>query len=272
VSSQATKGTIIMTSSNDFDPHQRRITVCAKRFFAAWQFISKEESRYYYLNGVYIEPHKDGVVTMTATDGRTLASVRDANAVFEGTAGWICALPKQQFLTLIKREDAGHLHFIGNGVYLTDSSMSHHEWNTPDFDPTLIATYHMAAGYCPPIDGAFPDWRRVVPQNFATQSERISLDATLIDRFTKGIKAMQDSKKSVGIDIATPPDDETPIIIRAGNEPDFFGVIMPRRSLRTDARIPDWLALPEPKAKPEPANDPMPDAESELVKSGTFAA
>ncbi|WP_417624985.1 hypothetical protein [Paremcibacter congregatus] len=242
--------------NEDFDPAKRRITVCAKRFYAAWQFISYEETRYY-LTGVYIEPHKDGGVTMTATDGHTMAVIRDEKAYFEGDAGWICQVPKQPFNSMMKRANAGSLHFVGNSVYLTDSIMGVIA-REPEFDPTQITHQHLAIAFAEPIDGVFPDWRRVVPQNFAQQSERISIDAMLIDRFTRAIKVMQDSKKTVGIDIATPPDDQTAIIIRAEIEPDFFGVIMPRRSTRADGRIPSWLDLPDPEQKPAPANDAKP--------------
>ncbi|RCK40460.1 hypothetical protein [Thalassospira xiamenensis] len=72
-----------MTNPNNLIPGNRRITVSAKHFYAAWQFVSTEKTRYY-LNGVYIEPHKDGGVLLIATDGHSMAVIRDATARFEG--------------------------------------------------------------------------------------------------------------------------------------------------------------------------------------------
>lgn len=240
----------------EFNPANRRISVCAKRFFAAWQFISDEETRYY-LNGVYIEPHPDGGVIMTATDGHTLASVRDQTAYIEGTGGWICGLPKKPFHTSLKLKDAGTLHFVGRSAYLTNMILGR-DATLPNFDPTIITHVHMAIAYANPIDGTFPDWRRVIPTNFAEQSERISVDMKLLERFKAAILPLQDEKKAVGINIATPPDDASPIIIHADAVPDFFGVVMPRAHKSNNPRLPDWLGLPKADAKPEPANDAKP--------------
>ncbi|MBC05689.1 hypothetical protein [Thalassospira sp.] len=251
----------------DFIPANRRISVCAKRFYAALQFISTEETRYY-LNGVFIEPHKDGGVTMTATDGWTMACVRDKTALFEGDGGWICPVPKGPFTNALKRKDAGTLHFVGSTAYLTDSLIGAAATDT-EFDPTQITPLHNAIAYAKPIDGRYPDWRAVVPKDFNKQAEQMSFDVTLLDRFTKAITPLQDSKKHVGINLVTPPDEQSPIVIRADLVPDFFGILMPRRASSDQATIPYWMHLPaKQERKPKPAND----AEAELVKSGRSAA
>ncbi|PKR57472.1 hypothetical protein [Thalassospira lohafexi] len=265
----------IHKKNDDFDPTKRRITVCAKRFFAAWQFISTEESRPY-LNGVYIEPHKDGGVTMTATGGHTLASVRDDQAIFVGKTGWICPVPKS-FLTMLNRKDAGHLHFVGDSVYLTDNMLGYYDVTHPSFDPTEIIPRHMAVGYCQAIDGTFPEWKRVVPRNGRGKAKDYAMNGKLIARFTKAIRAINPAcSPAPALHIFTPPSDGQPIVIRSGAAPDFFGVQMPMRDDPV-TRLPDWLKLPRKKRPPKPANDTKPGnapngAEAELVKSGQSAA
>jgi len=239
----------------DFIPANRRISVCAKRFYAALQFISTEQTRYY-LNGVFIEPHKDGGVMMVATNGHYLAAVRDATARIDGTGGWICGLPKQPFNTFLKRQYAGTMHFVGNTAYLTDAVIGI-DARLPDFDPTKITEQHLAIAYAPPIDGTFPDWRRIVPQDKTKQTDRFAINGRDFDKFTKAIETISENNQAA-LSMSTPPDGSSPIIIQSGNARDFFGIVMPMRDDFVGSFAPDWLNLPAPDAKPEPANDPKP--------------
>ena len=256
----------IIKKNEDFDPAKRRITVCAKRFYAAWQFISTEKSRPY-LGGVYIEPHKDGGVMMTATDGHTLASVRDDLAIFNGKTGWICPVPKQ-ILTMLKRKDAGHLHFVGNSIYLTDDMLGYVDVREPDFDPTHIIPRHMAAGFCAAIDGHFPDWKRVIPRNARAKATDYAMNGKLIARFTKAITAINPAcAPAPALHIFTPPPPEgQPIVIRSGAAKDFFGVVMPMRDDPV-TRLPDWIKLPRKKRTPKPANDTVACIKADIDKA-----
>lgn len=250
----------------DFIPANRRISVCAKRFYAALQFASTEETRYY-LNGVFIEPHKDGGVVMVATDGHCLAAVRDKSAYITGQGGWICGLPKQPFNTALKRKESGTLHFAGRSAYLTHSVLGA-DALAPEFDPTIITEQHMAVAYANPIDGTFPEWRKVLPDQVVEPSGTFVMNALLVDRFGKATRALRpdaDKKKSwsnkpiVPLVYFAPPDEKSPIVIRVDGVPDFYGVQMPIRKLDDFEQNPDWLGAPETKAKPKPANDAKPE-------------
>ncbi|MHC8493397.1 hypothetical protein ACTU44_11890 [Thalassospira sp. SM2505] len=283
----------IKQAIKETNPAERRISVCAKRFYAAWQFISTEETRYY-LNGVFIEPHPDGGVLMVATDGHVLAAIRDRNARIEGDGGWICPIPKQQFITALKRKDAGTLHFVGNTAYLIDAIIGI-EACEDGFDPTKITEFHRAIAYAPPIDGTFPDWRKVIPHDAIDKTSRFAVNGKHFDRFTKAIATLAESGVAA-LNISTPPDDQSPVMITSGATRDFFGLVMPMRDYSEGgATAYEWLNLPAPEAKPEPANDANPgtkektrpvlalktapttkdpanDAEAELVKSGKSVA
>ncbi|RCK20106.1 hypothetical protein TH8_19810 [Thalassospira profundimaris] len=267
----------------------RRISVCAKRFYAAWQFISTEETRYY-LNGVFIEPHPDGGVLMVATDGHVFAAVHDRTAYIEGDGGWICSVPKSPFTSALKRRDAGTLHFVGNTTYLTDSIIGIDARHCR-FDPTKITEQHKAIAYAPPIDGTFPDWRKIVPQGEAKPTHRFAINGRHFEKFTKAIETLSESK-CAALSFSTPKDGQSPILIQSGNARDFFGIVMPMRDDYVAEDAPEWLNLPKPEATPEPANDTKPsapekarpvlglktpaktanDAEAELVKSGQSVA
>jgi hypothetical protein len=245
-----------MTSSIDFDPTKRRISVSAKHFYAAWQFVSTEPTRYY-LNGVYIEPHKDGGVLLIATDGHSMAVIRDASARFEGEKGWICTLPKQPFEAKMKRRDAGYLHFVGNTAYLTESILG------PDaidenYDPTNITVYHTAIAFAAPIDGTFPDWRRVIPKEEAGTAESYDINGKYLARFNKAFSVLREDNGSQPVKLFTPAGADNPVIIRCSDASDFFGVQMPMRGNDCPA-YPYWLDIPKPEdkaeTKPQPAND-----------------
>lgn len=236
---------------------KRRITISAKLFNAAWQFISTEETRYY-LNGVYIEPHPDGGVTMIATDGICLVALRDIDAHIEGTESWICGLPKQPFAPVLKRKNSGALHFVDQSAYVTDSIIGNDAFNA-SFDPTKISREHLAIGFAPAIDGTFPDWRKVIPTTFDGQTERTTLNGKILERFTKALAPLKDDKGFVPLNIITPPSEGVPVIIHSETIREFFGIAMPIRSTRDDGALPDWLNMPETKAKPKPANDAKPE-------------
>ncbi|WP_296988149.1 hypothetical protein [Thalassospira sp. UBA1131] len=240
----------------DFIPANRRISVCAKRFYAALQFISHEETRYY-LNGVFIEPHKDGGVIMAASDGHTLAAVRDNSAHIAGESGWICSVPKGPFIAALKRKSAGTLHFVGNSVYLTDAVLGQ-DATDPAFDPTLITAQHNAIAYAKPVDGTFPDWRRLIPSPQAEASTRIVLDGKHFNKFNKAISALADDG-TPELSIAMPRDMLSPIVIQSGRAKDFFGLVMPMREHTKAEADPAWLKLPaKQERKPAPANDAKP--------------
>ncbi len=246
--------------ANDFNPAKRRITVSAKHFYAAWQFISSEETRYY-LNGVYIEPHPDGGALLVATDGHTMAVIRDANARIDGDQGWICGLPKHPFDAKLKRRDAGHLHFVGRTAYLTESIMAG-AVSEPGFDPTLITEFHMAIAFARPIDGTFPEWRRVIPNEGPGTAESYDINGKYLARFNKAISVLREDNGAAPVKLFTPAAGTgNPIILRCADAPDFFGIQMPMR-MGDCSKYPYWLALPDPETKPgtkpEPANDAKP--------------
>lgn len=107
--------------------------------------ISTEETRYY-LNGIYLHEHADGLVGV-ATDGHRLA--RLALALPEGASGMPSVIVPTRTVSLVKALCKGGEGAIDCGV-----------------SKTLI-TFATAAGVTivsKLVDGTFPDYQRVIPQ------------------------------------------------------------------------------------------------------------
>ncbi|MFH1806867.1 MAG: hypothetical protein ABID63_18455 [Pseudomonadota bacterium] len=254
----------------------RRITVSAKHFLAAWLFISKEETRYY-LNGVLIEPHPDGGVIMAATDGHALIAIRDRKARFEGDQSFICTIPKS-FAAIMKGKGFRQIHFIGDTAYVTNEEWADQNLDAEQ-DPAQITENHLAVAWAPPIDGIFPDWRKVAnwPKDSGKLLRTSNLNGRLITRFADATALIIGDKTSPALKIYTPDEhpgqkdkpwvmSANPTVIRAPLCPDLFGLIMPMHfaqgELIDEQQFPAWLGLPEP-AKPAAANDAAsPDAKT----------
>lgn len=127
--------------------------VNADLFRAAAVVISKEETRYY-LNGVCIEPHPAGGVTLTATDGHRLFTAYDREG--EASRTYIVKLDAAN----LKQCKAGRKETHPRRVFLKGyddapvsiTSNDEHE------------TYHLAVNW-EIEDATFPDWRRVIPRH-----------------------------------------------------------------------------------------------------------
>lgn len=238
----------------------RRIRVDAKKFAAAWNFVSREETRYY-LCGVHIEPHVNGGVLMVGTDGHTLTAIYDAEG--EANGQYICpvspALARacrsrkphlaDRDIPSDNRELAGpkHLHFIGAAAYLTGGVSVEH-WAS--HSPTEMSSAHIHTEYMPAVDGTFPDWRRVVPQilNEVWKSEPsgflFAANGHLIARFSDAVALLSHDRSgppSLSFFAGT-NGHQGPLMIRCGHVPEFFGLLMPMRPQITAESQPSWLA------------------------------
>ena len=172
-----------------------------------------EETRYY-LNGVYIEPHprKTGVI-LTATNGKILLSAYHDTGFGEPFAPVIIPLK------LITRVKAVR--------------------KIPDLTMTItsaeVSILYAGATYAaPPIDGSFPDWRRVVPR---------SCDGTTAQYDSKYLTAITKAK-SVLLNANAPAlvsyNGGGPALVDLGTD-EAFGVIMPFRDRPERSTLPAWI-------------------------------
>ena len=191
--------------------------------FARVAVAQSTEAARYYLQGVCIQPHPRGEgVTLTATDGHCLLTAYD---------------PKADPATL----PAGGL-IVNLGK---DGLKAARKGQTVTIDPaTGQARVDLAGGFAAWIsptttivDGAFPDWRRILPQGDQVATGA-AFDVKILSRLGD---ALCDWRKSSHGLTMRGADDASPHII-ACDTPDaaIFAVCMPIRVTPTLA-APAWL-------------------------------
>ncbi|HEX7072726.1 MAG TPA: hypothetical protein VF226_01690 [Hyphomicrobiaceae bacterium] len=215
---------------------KRRVRISADTLAAVAPFICREEVRYY-LNGVYVEPHRDGGVIVTATDGHTLATCRDENG--SADRDWICSVPpviRSAALRGGKGKSAPKtVHFIGSAAHVLSEVDDSYDASTP-------GPMHLATAYAPAIDGTFPDWRRAAPGVVThLDGAGFSLNPHYFTRFAEAGKAL--GAHGVTLLLGKTPND--PIGVRVGNCQRFFGLVMPMRFVSDEQPVgmpllPEW--------------------------------
>lgn len=192
-------------------------------------FISKEETRYY-LNGIHVEPVEGGGAIAVATCGHRLGAKRDAEGL--SLLPVITKLPKQikaershldRWLVCMVRDASASKGYVAV-VELPAGSTAQDAIDNVD-----ECTMRFGDAV---IDGTFPNWRRVIPQNMEAE--------------VKGFNA--ELLKSFGRAIAIRGGGHADPHIVATEDRDFIGVIMPMRAI-SEAKLPDWLDLPAVRGK-----------------------
>jgi hypothetical protein len=193
------------------------ITVNAQTFARVALAQSSDPGRYY-LNGVCIQPHPDGAI-MAATDGHMLLAAHDA-------AGQGPTAPAGVIVNLGKEG----LKAAAKGKLLTID---------PDTGQARVDGLWISPGSTI-VDGAFPDWRRILPRPAEGQAELTATDACFDARLLATLgKALNDTKHHPltirGADAASPH------LITGNLAPHLFGVCMPIRHTPADAAaVPAW--------------------------------
>lgn len=172
------------------------------------------EGTRFYLNGVHIEPHprKTGVI-LTATNGHVLISAYHDTGFGEPFAPVIIPL---KLITRIKALRK-----------IPDLTMT--------LTPAEVSILYAGATYAaPPVDGSFPDWRRVVPR---------SCDGTTAQYDSKYLAVMTKAKGLLS-DANTPAlmsyNGGSPALVDLGTD-EAFGVIMPFRAQPERSTPPAWI-------------------------------
>jgi hypothetical protein len=184
--------------------------------------VSTEETRYY-LNGINLEFTPDGVV-MAATDGHRMIVLRQPYGEHAATGAHASVIVPRDLVAKLKVK-----HKTQDTTDLTIGD---------DGRLTFEHAGEMFGGAR--VDGAFPDYRRVVPQDL--DGKPAQYDPLYLADFAK-------ARKELGGDRTT-----SPVVRYNGGSPavvDFawgtgfqaIGVLMPIRD-RTDATYYTWASTP----------------------------
>lgn len=204
------------------------INVNATMFRAVALAVSTEATRYY-LQGVYVEPHPVAGAILTATDGHILISAHDAEGICTTPA--IVALDKVRLAACKAKLKIPHRVIV-------------REDGTADIDlnGTSVETARNVI-----VDGAFPDWRRVLPRGpFGATVDAFNGELLGVMGTAAGI--LSDSKTNRTIRVLSKIDEtECPNLVRFAGVDFAFGVVMPIRA-GSDLDMPDWVnAQPQPQ-------------------------
>ena len=96
-----------------------------------------------------------------------------------------------------------------------------------------------------PVDGTFPDWRRVVPSGVETPSTNAALNdgaehVHFNNRYVGDFEKMADilcGKSTLGQSVLHPRSASHPALVTFGERADCFGVLMPLRRKRDESAI-----------------------------------
>lgn len=220
------------------------IRFSAPLFLAASTCQSTEETRYY-LNGVYVEPAKNGV-TLTATDGHRLIHISDESGHCDEPA--IVRILGDVLKTCKPKKDRRYVVVDGTVATVFIADLNSDPADTEGDRP------HALAHDCI-IDGMYPTYRRIIPAKVPGPSQAL-FNPHYLGSFAK-----------IGADLASyvygkgssnygmmlsGGEGLTPALVTWPLIPLAFGVLMPMRPPGPMA-IPSWYeysdrveGLPEP--------------------------
>ena len=214
------------------DNNMRKVRFNAKYVAVLAEFMGKNDVRYY-LNGVFVTPHNESGVLLVATDGHTMAIIHDPEG--ETNGDHIFPLSKPLIAAAKKRvSNTGKpeaVELIGEAAYVRMFK------EDLAYDPAISAM-DVHVEHCSPIDGKYPDIRRVVPIDKPTPS-LITCNPEYIARLAKVGKAM--GLGYTGASFFTYGKDKA-TAVRLSRLPEALFIIMPMTaSDELETPVGDWL-------------------------------
>lgn len=183
---------------------------------AALICASREETRYY-LNGVYVDPA--GLVV--ATDGHRLFAgdftPDNSRATLPAFKGWI--IPRDALQRALKAAPK--------------------RAKDPAARVLKISPERVGDVVCRPVDGAFPDWRRVIPDEVTPDGKAAQFDGAYLADFDKIAAILSGARGKAFCTLH--PNGDNPAPVTFGDAP-AIGVLMPRRSFGGPSESPDHYA------------------------------
>lgn len=206
---------------------------------------STEETRFY-LCGVYVEI-RPGNVTYVAVDGHRMIVRRVQNPPSDGQntllGSAIIPLSVAKGVKLPRRSSESVWGKLLGENLSADSILTLTE-DLSEKSPGVSFS---------PIDGSFPDWRRVVPLTLKKQKPiPIGREVTFNWNYLADFETFRE-KLGLGTMLFEPLCTTDPELIGFRGDPDAFGVLMPKRLDGGPASLPSWVLEEEESPKLEAA-------------------
>jgi len=235
-----------MTNTN----HHRILKFNARYLAVLASVIPKNDVRYY-LNGFFTTPHESGIgAYLVATDGHHMVIIYDETA--ETNGDWICQVTPKLLATAKKKgtgtkslyNGAGTVHFINNTVFVANKNASQMQLPAGVFEINgktgEINENILHCEYSKPIEGKYPDFKRVIPEK-ADEDQIPLFNPTYLDFADSIKKQLGDPRVNAAKLYGNGPDKS--LIVRFPMHPEILAIIMPMREDKSDKikAIPDWL-------------------------------
>ena len=199
----------------------------------AAEFISTEETRYY-LNGVYVEPAKEGVRAV-ATDGQRLIVVHDPDGYILRPA--ILRAKPAVWSRLRSKHDAT----------VTAADLGAKERAKPIMATLTPKKGEAEAFVLDEIDGTFPDWRKVIPADFPTGSVMPAFQGRYFAAFD-GMARVGGHSGGVRV-VARGVSEPAVVLPSSGSAWPWLGVVAPIRADDLPTAYPAWLGMEQKKVR-----------------------
>lgn len=210
----------------------RQVRFNARYVAVLAEFMGKSDVRYY-LNGAFVTPHNENGVLLVASDGHTMVIIHDPKGETNGDHIFplskpLIAAAKKRALNVGKPEA---VELIGEAAYVRMLK------EDLAYDPA-ISVMDVHVEHCPPIDGKYPDIRRVIPKRTPIPS-LITLNPEYVARLAKVGKALGfpyvgASLFTYGMNAST--------AVRLTQLPEALFIVMPMRpGEEIKEPIGDWL-------------------------------
>lgn len=225
------------------------------RYFAGIERFAAAKDVRFYLCGVFIEPHPHGGVTIVATDGHIMAAAYDPE-------GW-CAEPiivgdiTRPLLSACKKRGLPSARaeqlWIAKDCAVVSSSAE----TEPPPAPFGEAALHSSKISI--IDGQFPDWRRVMPNDRTVRpAEFPAVNGRYLATVSEAVQIMADTHRSLNVNsIRLYPDGDSLSVVVRSLDLDladrFVALVMPVQADKLYAVLPYFVKhapAPKPKVKP----------------------
>ncbi len=198
-----------------------KITIKPNELEAIALAASTEQTRYY-LNGVFFEVYGDNYA-MVATDGHRVHSLNVQSKTAPADSFILSAIDIKKALAMVKMGKKEYkqtpLITIERDKGVLDIYII---MEIKDEAPRVLSSFTAK-----PVDGNFPDFRRVVPAAPESGGNTVAFNANYMADFAEAAKLLNGSKLGCIQTIITDP--ASPIIINISHQPLFTGVLMPMR-------------------------------------------
>lgn len=197
-------------------------TLPAAPLRAALLFAAEQDIRYY-LNGVRVERTHSGEVYIVSTDGSALFAHREEKAEIAKVDTWAVTIPSASLAALAKtKPQKAQLFETTDGYAVGDG---------------LGAVFAFK-----PVEGVYPDWRRVLPRKTSVSGEAALYSTDYLTRAGKALALVDGLPVSAGSyhgELHQNGDGGPGVVV--GKTPNTAIAISPRRITQKNPMASDWF-------------------------------